>query len=147
MSEQIWVQSHVRQLLQDIWQSGTVPVDDDGDVPFRCGTAACWVSVLDSEPRMVRVFAHAVDGLRPSAKLLTELNLIQRRSLSARVDLRHDAAVVSQTVNPIGMTAPVLNQALDAVGWLANEVGPLLAAMFGGSTPYAEELAPSDGLA
>lgn len=88
---------------------------------------------------MVRVFAHATYGVRPSAKLRTELTEIQRRALSARVDLLRDMVVVSQTLSPIGMTAPVLHQALDAVGFLASEVGPLLAAMFNGEIPWSDD--------
>lgn len=59
MSESLWVRSHVERLLQDEWDVCRVTTDGDGDHPFRNGTAADWVAVLDSEPVMVRVFAHA----------------------------------------------------------------------------------------
>jgi hypothetical protein len=136
MTELMWIKSHVEVLLQREWDVCRVTADGDGDFPFRHGTAACYVSVLDLEPVMVRVFAHAAYGLKPTLKVLREINEIQRRCLSARVELRSDVVVVSQTLSPFGLTQPVLAQALDAVATVADDVGTLLAGMFDGSTPY-----------
>jgi hypothetical protein len=144
MSELMWIRSHVELLLQREWQVCRVLSDEDGDFPYRHGTAACYVSVLDTDPPMVRVFAHAAYGLKPSLKVLRELNEIQHRSLSARVELRRDVAVVSQTLSPVGLTQCVLAQAMDAVGTLADDVGTLLAVMFDGATPFKHELPDSE---
>jgi hypothetical protein len=144
MSRSMWVRSHVELLLQREWNVCRVLTDPEDDFPFRQGTAACWVSVLDGDPPMVRVFAHAAFGLKPSLKLLREINDIQTRTLSARIELVDDAVVVSQTVCAIGLTQPVLAQALDAVGYVADDIGPLLVAMFDGSTPFPLEVADSE---
>ena len=40
MTELLWVRSHVERLLQDEWDACRVAADDDGDYPFRRGTAA-----------------------------------------------------------------------------------------------------------
>jgi hypothetical protein len=136
MSEMAWIRSHVERLLQDEWRACRVAADDEGDYPFRDGTAACWVSVLDSEPILVRVFAHAAHGVKPSLKVLTELNEIQRRALSASVLLHDDTVIVQQTISPIELCGPVLAQALRAVGGLADDIGILVASMFNGVTPY-----------
>ncbi|WP_375503227.1 hypothetical protein [uncultured Jatrophihabitans sp.] len=141
MGEVLWIRSHVEQLLEHIWSICRVAPDDDGDYPFRQGTAACWVAVLPTAPVMVRVFAHAALDLKPSLRLFRELNDIERRALSCAVLLEGDAVVVSQTVSPIGLTAPVLEQALHAVAGVAEDIGLLLAAMFGGETPYPPEFA------
>jgi hypothetical protein len=140
MSQLQWIRSHVEVLLQREWEVCRVLTDPEGDFPFRQGAAACWVSVLDLEPPMVRVFAHAAFGMKPTAALLRELNEIQHRTLSAAVELSGDAVVVSQTVSPIGLTQPVLAQALTAVSTLADDIGPLLAALFDGSTPFPLEV-------
>jgi hypothetical protein len=140
MSELMWIRSHVERLLQDEWQACRVEADCDGDYPFREGTAACWVSVMDTEPIMVRVFAHAATGVKSSLKLLSELNAIQWRALSASISLRGGTVVVEQTISPIGLTQPVLAQAMRAVGGVADDIGLLLAGMFNGATPY-----PSSG--
>ncbi len=140
MSQTQSIRSHVEVLLQQQWGVCRVLTDPEGDYPFRQGTAACWVSVLDVEPPMVRVFAHAAFGLKPTLALLRELNELQHRALSAAVELCGDAVVVSQTISPIGLTQPVLGQALEAVATLADDIGPLLAAMFDGSTPFPLEV-------
>lgn len=144
MTELMWIRSHVELLLQQEWGVCRVLSDEDGDFPYRHGTAACYVSVMDTEPPMVRVFAHAAYGLKPTLKVLRELNEIQHRTLSARVELRRDVAVVSQTLSPVGLTQPVLAQAMDAVGTVAADIGTLLAAMFDGATPFKHEVPDSE---
>jgi len=136
MSELMWIRSHVERLLQGEWDVCRLTVDEDGDWPYRTGTAACWVTVMDTEPTMVRVFAHAATGIRPSLKLLTELNEIQGRALSATILVQGRAVLVSQTISPISLTQPVLAQAMRSVGGVANDIGVLIAGMFSGVTPY-----------
>jgi hypothetical protein len=144
MTELMWIRSHVELLLQREWNVCRVLADEDGDFPYRHETAACYVSVLDLDPPMVRVFAHAAYGLKPTLKVLRELNDIQGRALSARVELRRDVVVVSQTLSPIGLSQPVLAQAMDAVGTVAEDIGTLLAAMFDGATPFKHEIPDSE---
>jgi hypothetical protein len=144
MAELMWIRSHVEVLLQREWDVCRVVADADGDYPFRRGTAACYVSVLDVNPPMVRVFAHAAFGLKATLKVLREINDIQHRALSARVELRHDVVVVSQTVSPIGLTQPVLAQAMDSVGTVADDIGTLFAVMFDGRTPFSSAIPDSE---
>lgn len=144
MSEMLWLRSHVELMLANEWGVCRVVADPDGDYFYRYGAAACWVRIIDSEHPMVRVFAHAVCGVRRTAKLLTELNEIQNRSISATVGWRPDTVMVSQTVSAVGLTEPVLAQAMAAVGGLADEVGVLIAGMFGGATPFEAEVRESE---
>jgi hypothetical protein len=140
MSEILWIKSHVERLLQDEWDACRVTEDGDGDYPFRMGTAACWVSVIDpGGGPMVRVFAHAAFGVESTKKLLVELNEIQQRCVSASVYWAGGAVIVSQSISPIGLTGPVLAQALAAVGGVADDIGLLLAGVYGGSTPFPAE--------
>lgn len=143
MTERMWIESHVERLLADEWGLCRVESDADGDFFYRTGAAACWVSVMGTAPIMVRVFAHAATGLKPSLKLFSELNDIERRALSVSVVLEHDTVVVSQTLSPILLSAPVLAQALTAVGGVADDIGLLLAGMFGGETPFPAEAQPT----
>jgi hypothetical protein len=136
MSEKLWITSHVERLLADEWDVCRVRPDDDGDFPWAHGAAVGWVSVIDAGDRfMVRVWSHAAYGLKPSAKLLRELNEIQIRSLSTAIYLSGHIVVVEQTISPIGLTQPVLAQALTAVRNVADDIGVLLAGMYGGNTP------------
>jgi hypothetical protein len=147
MTEALWIRSHVERLLQSEWDACRVATDCDGDYPFRVGTAACWVRVTEGQPPMVRVFAHAASGVKPSMKLLTELNAIQQRTLTAALELQDTTVVVKQTLSPIGLTKPVLAQALRAVGAVADDVGVLLAGMYGGATPFPAALEPDEEIA
>lgn len=144
MSAIMWIRSHVELLLQREWDVCRVETDPDGDFPFRNGTAACWVAVSDGPMTMVHVLAHAVCGLKSSAKLLREMNDVQARALSARVTLVDGCVLVSQVVNPIGLTQPVLAQALVAVGGIADDIGALYAVMYDGTTPFPAELSSSE---
>jgi hypothetical protein len=146
MTEKLWVRSHVERLLQDEWEACRVVCDDDGDYHFRRGTAAAWVSILDMGDGLplVRVFAHAALGIKPTAALFRELNDIQLRCASAAVMWAGGRIVVAQTLSPIGLTRPVLAQALDAVATVADDIGLLLAGMFNGSTPYPAQQPESE---
>ena len=136
MTELMWVRSHVERLLAREWGVCRVETDRDGDFPFRSGTAAGWVSVLEGPPHLVRVMAHAVYGVRASPALYRELNELNVRALTASALLIDDIVVVQQTLSPVGMTAHTLQQAIASVGWMADDVGTLLAAMFDGSPPH-----------
>ena len=146
MSELMWIRSHVERLLQDEWNQCRVRPDGDGDFPFRRGTAAGWVTVIDAdELPMVRVLAVAAVDIKPTAAVHRELNDIQQRCTSAAVLWADGRVYVSQTISPIGLTRPVLAQALNAVGEVADDIGLLLAGMFNGSTPYpADTTVPED---
>lgn len=148
MSDVQWIRSHVERLLQDEWGVCRVTVDGDGDYPWRHGTAAGWVGVIDAGDRaMVRVWAYATLGVKRSAKLLTELNDIQLSCTAASVMLANSTVIVSQTISPIGLTRPVLGQALESVSHVADDIGGLLAALFGGDTPYPVEASESQDAA
>jgi hypothetical protein len=134
-----WLRSHVEQLLQGEWSRCRVRPDDDGDYTFRCGTAACWVHLLDDPRPMVRVFAHAAIDVKPSAALFRELNAIQLRALSASIAWTEGSVIVRQTLEARGVNRISLRQALNAVGGVADDIGALIAGMFDGTTPYPAE--------
>ena len=83
-----------------------------------------------------------IDARQDALRLFAELNDIERRALSCSVVLEGDIVVVSQTLSPVGLTAPVLEQALTAVGGVADDIGLLLAAMYGGETPFPAAAVP-----
>ena len=83
----VMLRSHVERCLQDIWESPELITDPDADYPYRYGTAACWVSILDGPELGVRVFAHAAVGVRPSAKLAREVNELNDNAVWVKVVL------------------------------------------------------------
>lgn len=64
--------------------------------------------------------------------------------LRVKVDRDGDLVVVSQTISAEGLTGPVLGQAVSAVGTMASEIGPVIAALFDGVTPFPARLADVD---
>lgn len=134
MGELDWIRSHVERCLQQVWGHEPEP-DADGDVSFRYGSAEGWVMVLDGNPPTVHVFAHVVEGVKRTSKLLIELNDTQRAVGPAL--FWYDGTVIAHEVlSPHGLTSESLSMALSDVGDLADHHGPLLAAVHGGTTPH-----------
>jgi hypothetical protein len=144
----VFVRSHVERCLADMLGACRVPADQDGDYFFRSGSAACYVRVEDQDPVIVRVFAIAATGVSRSAKLLVEINEVNTRSRSAWVTWAAGQVVVSQAPTAESVTVQTLDQACGAVVRVANEIGAVIAAMFGGATPFTacgQDVTPVSG--
>lgn len=137
MNEIVWLRSHVERCLEDHWETHPLTVDPDGDYPFRWGTAHCFVSIVEADSLFIRVWAFAARVPRKSLKLLSELNEINERALTAHVYWTGACVVVEQTIHADGLTTETLGQACLAVGGLADDIGTLLASMFDGETPHS----------
>ena len=137
---QVMLRSHVERCLQDIWDTRELITDIDDDYPFRYGTAACWVSLLDGPNSGVRVFAHAAHGLKTSAKLLREVNELNVQSRWARLALHEGTVRVSVELHWSAVDRLALEHSLRAVGQVSDDVGALLATVYGGSTPFPPEI-------
>ena len=137
MQVSVFVRSHVERCLADMLGVCRVAADQDGDYYFRSGTAACYVRVDEQNPLMIRTFAIAASGVPRSAKLLTEINAINVHSRSAWVTWAGAQVLVSQVMTPESVTVETLDQACRAVVTIANDIGAMIAAVFGGSTPFA----------
>lgn len=138
MSELVWIRSHVERCLQQIWGHEPQP-DDDGDIAFRYGSGEGWVMVCPGSPPTVHVFAHVVENVRRTGKLLVELNESQR-AVGPALFWHEDTVIAHEVLSPHGLTAESLSMALTDVGDLANHLGPLLASVHGGSTPHPAQL-------
>jgi len=145
MSMQVeWLRAYVEKLLREAWDEEPY-IDGDGDFPFRYGTAACWVRVHgERRPTRVEVFAHVVQGVKPTARLLRELNECNRRMMYARIYEINGGVVVEQSIDVDGLNGRTLRRVCTAVGTVADDMGSLLAAMFDGTTPFLPEPLPSD---
>lgn len=134
-----WFRAYVESLLRDMWD-GHAPTDDDGDWPFRHGTAACWVAVRPYPRWRVEVFAHAASELKQSARLLREINEANSNLVNGRIYWRGGVVVVETSVEADQVDAKSLFSACKTVGSAADDLGTLLAAMFDGSTPFPAEV-------
>jgi hypothetical protein len=136
----VFVRSHVERCVQDALGVCRPVTDDDGDWPFRVGTAACFVRLHVNEHPMVEVFAVAAHGVRRSARLLTEINDVNARTRTARVVHACEQVLVTQTMLASACTSETLSQACQSVSHVANDMGVMIAVVFGGGTPFPAEL-------
>ncbi|MDP9318703.1 MAG: YbjN domain-containing protein [Actinomycetota bacterium] len=134
-----WLGAWVEKCMRTVFDGDDVTIDQDGDVMFRSGTAACWVSVQESDPTMVIVFAHAALGVKPTAALLREVNDLNQRALSGTITIVSGTIMVRQAMLASTVTVESLDQACHQVSRIANDIGHLAAVMFDGHTPYAPE--------
>lgn len=136
MNPNMFVRSHVERCLQEVFETCHVLQDADGDYPFGCGTSACFVRVAH-DGHDVHVVAIAADKLRSSCKLLTEINDINLSLRAARVQLAARQLQVVQALPAIACTPDTLRLALvDGVTSVAGDIGPMIAAVFGGVVPF-----------
>lgn len=140
----VLLRSHLERCLQDVWGTQELMTDGDLDYPFRHGTAMCWVSILDGPVPGVRVFAHAAQELGTGAKLLREVNELNARSCWAKVAFHDGTVMVATDLHWAAVDRLALEQAIDAVGQIANDIGSLLAGVYGGATPFPPELEGQD---
>jgi hypothetical protein len=140
MGKTVWFRAFVERLLMAQFDTCELVVDVDGDVPFRDGSAACWVS-LETRPAMaVRVWGIAADGIRPTAAALREVNDLNERAGLAKVTLVGGRVVVEVRLPADQVSARSLSRACGHVVGMADEVGVLFAGVFGGSTPFPAAL-------
>jgi hypothetical protein len=129
------VRSHVERCLQDIWDVRSPEIDDEGDYPFKTRVCVGWVRVEPQPPVMVRVFAHAAYEVKSSAALFKEINALNARSRLATVSWSSGVVSVHAALPAEPLDRPSLRLALDMVSCVADDIGELTAAVFGGRSP------------
>jgi hypothetical protein len=138
MNNPVFVRSHVERCLEDAWDVHRAQADADGDYRFRSQRSACYVQVAP-DGRDVRVVGIAAYGVRPTAKLLKELNELNTACRAGHVVLVGNHVNVMQTLPAAGCTPDTMKQTCDGVSKVADDVGIMIAAMFGGATPFSSD--------
>ncbi len=123
--------SHVKECLREAFELPQLIVDDDGDVPFAHGTARYYATVR-ADGRKVKVWSHAVTGVKVSAAVLREVNAANAALETARVVAVGDRVIVEGVLPVDGLTPPDLRDLCVEVGVTADRVGQLIAAVHGG---------------
>jgi hypothetical protein len=123
--------SHVQRMLREAMELDEVKQDDDGDYPFRHGTAMYYLSV-GRGGHLVRIWSYAVHGLKHKGPVLREVNEANEQLTHARAYLRAGTLVV-EAIIPIQPLVPAYLAAVcEEVGETADRVGHLMAAVHGG---------------
>lgn len=93
-----------------------------------------------TDPMMVRIWVIAAATETPrTAKLMYELNDVNVRSRNAWASWSNGFVYVEQALHLKSLTRSSLREALEAVGKVANDIGGMIAAVYGGSTPFAPD--------
>jgi YD repeat-containing protein len=138
MSDADLARSHVERCLQSLWNVHDLHPDADGHYPYCSGTAACWIGVDGGDPPVVTAVACAAVGVKKSMKLFGELNELNARGRTTRVYWDDGEILVEQTMLANTVDRRALAHAGQSVAAVANDIGPVIAAVFGGCTPLAE---------
>jgi hypothetical protein len=138
MGKRRWFRAHVERLLMDHFETSSLVVDADGDVPFHQGSSACFVSVVQ-RPLGVRVWGLAAMGIKPTAGALREVNELNQRASLAKVVLVDGRVWVELRLPADQVSARSLARACGQVCSVADDIGSLFAGVYGGSTPFAVE--------
>ena len=123
--------SHVKELAREVFELTEIVVDEDGDLPFRHGTAVFYVSVV-ANGRLVRVWSRAVDGLAVTKPVLREVNDANAWLVLARTWVHGSAVMVEGCLPVEALRAGDLRALCLEVGSTADRLGSMLAAVHGG---------------
>jgi hypothetical protein len=127
--------SHVKELVRDAFELDEVVVDHDGDLPFPCGTAMFYVSVV-RDGRLVRVWSRAVTGIALTKPVLRELNDANAELVLAKVHGDGCHVWVEGCLPVESLCSGDLGRLCYEVGTTADRLGSMLAAVHGGHVAF-----------
>ncbi|MBS1838763.1 MAG: DUF3293 domain-containing protein, partial [Actinobacteria bacterium] len=121
------------QVLTEVFGPSVLARDPDGHYRLDTDDVAVFARLVDDEPVRIQVFAIAVDGVEASAELFTELNDHNARIGFARCFWLNDQVLVECDLMAGTTEAAELHAAHERVLVISRELGPMLAAVFGGT--------------
>ena len=90
------------------------------------------------------ISAWAATGLTSSAKLLREVNEVNGRARGPKVFFDGGYVIVQQALIASSLDVDSFVFAVGAVSSIADDIGPMLAAVYGGSTCFPAELSDAE---
>ncbi len=137
LSYEDMARSHVKELVRGAFELEEVVVDSDGDLPFPCGTAMFYASVV-SDGRLLRVWSQVVAGIHVNKAVLREVNETNAGLVVARVYATASAVLVEGCLPVETLRAKDLGALFFEVGTTADKLGSMLAAVYGGHVVFPE---------
>ena len=140
-----WFTSHVRAVVNEV-PGLTAEPDGDGDYPFWGETCAGWIRPIMTPPWGVGIMAIAASGVPNKVAVLREINDFNMMDPMVTAFRRADGTIqvfyrmVAEAVNPENVTGAMM-QVLRA----ADRIGPMLATVYGGTTPKPMRPAITEG--
>ena len=142
MSQKDVIQSHLEVLMEKHLETDDLKVGCNGDIRVSCqsgGYTARVKAYPHTEPH-IEVFSVMVDGVDADPGLFEAINDFNRRLSHARVFWADRQVVVAGEL--IGVTAEEadIDCLCEEIGSFVHAEGPGLAATFGGSVAFPDEI-------
>ncbi|HEX7353837.1 MAG TPA: YbjN domain-containing protein [Mycobacteriales bacterium] len=140
-TKKVWLRSHVERGLMEIWQTPTLVRDHDGDYPYRGQTSMAWVAIdTATKPWMINVVAQAARGVPRTVKVLREINELNGRARAVKVFWQQGFVTVQHSLLADAVTVRSLRHAVDGVTGVADDIGPMFAALHDAETMFPAEV-------
>src|SRR5437588_13069101 len=133
---------HVEQIVRaylGLEPGDELTVDTDGDIPVRTGSAMYYVSLLDRDPVLVRIWSIVLEEIDLTPDLLEELNDINASIVAARVFHTERRIVAASELRADTLDAAELAFACDSIGALAHWIDNPAQTRFGGETHFTSD--------
>jgi type III secretion system-like peptide-binding chaperone len=122
-----------------------LPVDEDGDIGIRSGSAMVFVRVRDTPP-LVEVFSPVLTEVPPTEKLLVRLSDLTHRMPIGRLYHTNETVWASVPVFGRDFQASHLMLAVQVMTGLADELDDRLHGEFGGRRFFSEDKVGPDAV-
>jgi hypothetical protein len=134
-TERQWFLSHVRAAMSAILGE-PAESDVDGDFPVQGETTRAWVRADASDLWGAQIFALAANGVSMYDGALREINEVNLHESAIKVSIDSDGMVwVMYRLLADAVTEDNLRAAIGRVIGVADRIGPLVTAVYGGETP------------
>ena len=135
MSYEDMARSHVKELVREAFELVEVVVDRDGDLPFPCGTAMFYLSVV-RRGRVLRAWSRAVENIRVNKPVLREINEVNAGLVFSRVWANENEVWVEGCLPLETLRGSDVAALCREVGSTADKLGSMLATVYGGVVAF-----------
>ena len=137
MSYEGMARSYVKELVCEAFELDEVVVDSDGDLPFPCGTAMFYASLIRGG-RVLRVWSRALAGAKIDKALLREVNETNVDLMFARVYVSGHCVIVEGCLPMETLRVQDVGVLCTEVGMTADRLGLMLATVHGGHISFPQ---------
>ncbi len=137
LSYEDMARSHVVETSREAFGLSEVVVDPDGDLPFPCGTAMFYISLMHGG-RLVRVWSRAVAGIEVRKAVLREVDEATAGMVLGRVYTSGSSVYVEGCLPVESLQPDDLGRLAWEVGTTADRVGSMLSAVHGGHVVFPD---------
>jgi hypothetical protein len=130
-----WFATHVRALMSQLLERPAEP-DAEGDIMLDGETCRCWVRADTQDPWGAQIVAYAAFAVPERAAVLKEINQLNTHYFGVKVALIPPGIVtVDYRLFADAVNEENLRACVGKVMSVADKIGPMLTAVYGGSTP------------